>query len=151
MPPESDLTAPKVVHVTPLTVDTWNATVSVGLGKLPPGPRACTRYKWICASLDLLVFRVVNRAAVKLAKLAINVGAHCYYGLGMRLIRQYFLMWIGEGELNFNVSRCFEALKREVKREISDYYVTIFSRKAGPPICITLCILMIISFIVSHL
>ena len=52
--------------------------------------------------------------------------------------------------MNFIIGKYFKALKRELKREMSDYYVTIFSRKAGPPICITLCILTIVSYVVSH-
>ena len=51
----------------------------------------------------------------------------------------------------FNARKWFSALKRELKREIFEYYVTIFSRKSGPPICIALCVLMIASFIVTHL
>jgi len=53
--------------------------------------------------------------------------------------------------MQVSVGKCFEAIKREVKKEISGYYATIFSRKAGPPICITLCVVLIASFAVQHL
>ena len=53
--------------------------------------------------------------------------------------------------MNFSIAKYFEALKGDLKEEISEYYVTIFSRKAGPPICITLCILTIVPFAMSHL
>ena len=69
----------------------------------------------------------------------------------MRFIRGRFPNLVGEGKVNFSIGRCFKALKGELKEEISDYYVTIFSRKAGAPICITICIFTIASFAVSHL
>ena len=53
--------------------------------------------------------------------------------------------------MNFSIGKCVKALKGELKKEISDYYAAIFSRKAGAPICITLCILTIVSYAVSHL
>jgi hypothetical protein len=52
--------------------------------------------------------------------------------------------------VDFSIGKCFRALKRELKREISEYYVTIFSRKAGAPICVSLCILTIVSYAFSH-
>ena len=68
----------------------------------------------------------------------------------IKFINGRFPNLIGEGKVNFSIGKCFKALKRELKKEISDYYVTIFSRKAGAPICITLCILTIVSYAVSH-
>jgi len=76
--------------------------------------------------------------------------SRCYKS-EMKFINERFPNLIGEGKVNFSIGKCFKALKREFKEEISDYYVTIFSRKAGAPICITICIFTIASFAVSHL
>ncbi len=52
--------------------------------------------------------------------------------------------------MGFNAKDWFSVLKREIKREILEYYDTVFSRKSGPPLCIALCVLTIISF-VAHM
>lgn len=39
---------------------------------------------------------------------------------------------------------------RAVKEEVSDYFVTVFSRKAGVPICAALCVLTIVSYGLLH-
>ena len=52
--------------------------------------------------------------------------------------------------MDFTVGKCFKSLKREFKQEISDYYVTIFSRRAGAPMCIALCVFTIVSFVLLH-
>ncbi len=39
---------------------------------------------------------------------------------------------------------------RAVKEVVSDYYAPIFSRKAGVPICATLCVLTIVSYALLH-
>ena len=53
--------------------------------------------------------------------------------------------------MDFRVRRCFRGLKSALKTEISEYYATIFSRKAGAPICIALCVLTIVSYAIAHL
>lgn len=73
-----------------------------------------------------------------------------YYESEMSFIKKCFLNWVGEGKLGFSIGMCVKAIEKEFKKEISDYYTTIFSRKAGPPICIALCILTIISFALTH-
>jgi hypothetical protein len=59
-------------------------------------------------------------------------------------------MRTGKARVNFSVAKCLNEVKKDVKQEISEYYSTIFSRRAGAPICITLCIFTIVSFAISH-
>jgi hypothetical protein len=48
--------------------------------------------------------------------------------------------------LQLRIRKYYRALMGEVKEEFIGYYATIFSRKAGVPICAALCILIIISY-----
>ena len=63
----------------------------------------------------------------------------------LSLLANLFQKWFGEGIVNF-IRRCFRVLQEEV----SDYYVAIFSRKAGVPICLVLCVLTIVSYALLH-
>lgn len=63
----------------------------------------------------------------------------------MKFISDRFPIDFGEGKVTFVIK-----VVRLLKEELSEYYATIFSRKAGPPLCIALCLAAIVSYVIMH-
>jgi len=53
--------------------------------------------------------------------------------------------------MRFYVRGWFATVRLELAQELSDFYATLFSRKAAVPVCVGLCVATIVSFALANL